>query len=268
MSHDVLHCRCIASRSASRRSGEEVVCGIRETYTLCFISKGKGTAVIDSKRYHLSEGNSLAIFPFSSVVLKADENNPWTYHWVEFSGSQAVWMINQTTLCKSIPIVGRMPVKNFERCFDIPECKMDSDYAQCRAAGKLISLLSYYVENFHCECSDSTDYAEMACSFIEKNYRNPQISVQLVADHINIERSYLYRRFKAATGISVIEYINNIRVSKAEILLADDSIPIKDVAYSVGFTDPMYFSRVFKKIRGKAPSEYRKDCNAFYGNTE
>ena len=59
-------------------------------------------------------------------------------------------------------------------------------------------------------------------------------------------------------GVSVIDYIVRRRISKAEIMLANSGLSVKDVAYSVGFSDQMYFSRVFKRIIGKTPSEFRK----------
>ena len=64
--------------------------------------------------------------------------------------------------------------------------------------------------------------------------------------------------FKDETGLSVIDYINRHRISQAESMLSDQSLAIKDVAYSVGFSDQMYFSKVFKKHTGKTPTEYKR----------
>ena len=128
----------------------------------------------------------------------------------------------------------------------------------------MIILLSYYVEHFPCKDSENTSYAILARNYIEKNYRNPEFNVQSVANHIKIDRTYLYRLFKEETGMSVIDYINNCRISKAEVLLIDENISIKDVAYSVGFTDQMYFSKVFKKLRGQTPTEFRRKNNGRY----
>ena len=58
--------------------------------------------------------------------------------------------------------------------------------------------------------------------------------------------------------MSIIDYINNHRIAKAEVMLMDKNISIKDVAYSVGFTDQMYFSKVFKKLKNTTPTEFRK----------
>ena len=58
----------------------------------------------------------------------------------------------------------------------------------------------------------------------------------------------------------MIEYITHRRVARAEILLAGSSMTVKDIAYSVGYSDQMYFSRVFKKFTGSSPTQYRENA--------
>ena len=63
---------------------------------------------------------------------------------------------------------------------------------------------------------------------------------------------------KEETGFSVIEYINNCRIGRACTMLNNTNVQIKDVALSVGFSDQLYFSKVFRKLKGITPTEYRK----------
>ena len=83
------------------------------------------------------------------------------------------------------------------------------------------------------------------------------LSVQQVADYVKLDRTYLYRLFKQQMGMSIVEYINRRRVSRAEVMLIDMQISVKDVAFSVGFSDPMYFSRVFKRLNGITPTKFK-----------
>ena len=93
---------------------------------------------------------------------------------------------------------------------------------------------------------------------------NPEAAVEYcvrlksVADKVQIDRTYLYRLFKEETGFSVIEYINNCRIGRACTMLNNTNVQIKDVALSVGFSDQLYFSKVFRKLKGITPTEYRK----------
>ena len=74
----------------------------------------------------------------------------------------------------------------------------------------------------------------------------------------NISRNYLYTLFKREYGVSPKEYLMTLRIQKAKLLFSDQSQPlsVSEVAYAVGFNDPLYFSRVFRKITGTSPSNY------------
>ena len=97
-----------------------------------------------------------------------------------------------------------------------------------------------------------------ARDYIERNFRDVSCTVKSVADKVQIDRTYLYRLFKEETGFSVIEYINNCRIGRACTMLNNTDVQIKDVALSVGFSDQLYFSKVFRKLKGITPTEYRK----------
>lgn len=262
--YKVFNSICFASGSRKQNYENENRKIVRESYRLYLVTKGKGIVTVDGIGFIVTAGQSFLTFPFSFVSLEADTEQPWEYKWIEFSGLEFARMVDRTSMRKKQPVVDRLPIQNIEEMFDIAECGADSSYAQCRAMGKLTVLLSYYIEYYPCRNPEKPNYAIVARNYIEKNYRNPDFSVQSVANHIKIDRTYLYRLFKEETGMSVIDYINHCRISKAGVLLMDGNIPIKDVAYSVGFTDQMYFSRVFKKIKGQTPSEYRKENKGKY----
>ena len=95
-----------------------------------------------------------------------------------------------------------------------------------------------------------------AISYIEKHY-DSKISLASIADYVGLSSSYLCRVFKEETGLNINTYINNLRMSKAVVLLGNKNSYIKEVAVSVGFDDQLYFSRLFKKYYGVTPSQYR-----------
>lgn len=258
IAYSVLNCLCVACGDRENNFDNEHHQSISETYKLYYVTQGKGMVTIDGIGFFVSSGQSFLTFPFSNVCLKPDKNSPWSYKWVEFRGLEAAEIISQTDFSKKHPVVDNINVADFENYFDIPESRIASSYSQYRAIGKLIYLLSYYLEHFPRKKAENNDYTLMARNYIEKNYRNPEFNVQSVAQYIKIDRTYLYRLFIKETGMSVIDYINNCRISKAQTMLLDKNTSIKDVAYSVGFADQMYFSKVFKKINGMTPTEYRK----------
>jgi ligand-binding sensor domain-containing protein/signal transduction histidine kinase/DNA-binding response OmpR family regulator len=95
-----------------------------------------------------------------------------------------------------------------------------------------------------------------AYSVLEISYSNPEFSVEVFADQMFVSRSLLYKKLKALVDLSPNDFITVYRLKKALPMLANKDMSVNEVAYNVGFNDPKYFSRVFKKFYKKTPSEY------------
>ena len=80
----------------------------------------------------------------------------------------------------------------------------------------------------------------------------------MLARYVNRSENYLSRIFKAETGINVINYVNTRKIQRAKELLADPAISITEISLSLGFDEPSYFNKIFNKICGINPSDYRK----------
>lgn len=229
------------------------------SYILYYIIDGNGTITVNDIEYRLSKGQSFIVFPFSDMKIQTDIKNPWSYKWVEFSGAEPTFLINQISFTKKKPVVGKIELPHFERFFTVEESDLSELYAVYRTVCRLMYLLTYYVEYFPKKSQEQKSYARTARSYIDRNYHKSDFTVKKVADYVKIDRTYLYRLFKEETGLSIIDYINSRKISRAETLLMNEGISIKDVAEAVGFSDQMYFSRVFKKFKGMSPSEFRKN---------
>jgi two-component system, response regulator YesN len=96
----------------------------------------------------------------------------------------------------------------------------------------------------------------LAIDFLEHNYQK-DISLEETADTIQISPFYLSKLFKKAVGENFIGYLTAIRIGKAKEFLVNPRYTIKDVCYQVGYKDPNYFARVFKKSCGITPTEYQ-----------
>lgn len=95
-----------------------------------------------------------------------------------------------------------------------------------------------------------------AREFIKANYAKP-ITLEDVAREINVSPQYLSKLFKEETGENFIDYLTGLRIRIAKTLLEGDEGRVKEICYSIGYSDPNYFSRIFKKIVGTTPTEYR-----------
>ncbi|UUZ82846.1 AraC family transcriptional regulator [Paenibacillus sp. P26] len=102
-------------------------------------------------------------------------------------------------------------------------------------------------------------YVQKALEYIETNYSH-SMSVESMADQIGLSRKYLARRFKEATGRTPQDFLVQYRISKAADLLSEPSLSVSEIAYSVGYRDPLLFSRMFKRLRGVSPCITAGDC--------
>jgi len=94
-------------------------------------------------------------------------------------------------------------------------------------------------------------------AYIEERYGNSDLNVEDIAKDMGMSRVQLYRKVKALLGFSVNEYIQQTRLNKARFLLRRNDLTVADIAYSVGFSSPTYFSTAFKAKYNQTPLEYK-----------
>lgn len=100
-------------------------------------------------------------------------------------------------------------------------------------------------------------YVQRSLSFCEE-YFDGEITIDDIATAIGISNAHLQRCFKESTGLTIIEYINQLRIEKAKLLLETSILPVVDVALNVGFNNRQHFTHTFIKYAGCSPATYRK----------
>ncbi len=105
------------------------------------------------------------------------------------------------------------------------------------------------------------EFLKKVYSILESNFDREDFSIDHLAREMFVSRSLLYKKIKALTDLNVTDFINSFKLKKAVSIIRTSNKPISEVAFSVGFNDPKYFSRIFKKFYGSSPSEFaRKDA--------
>lgn len=101
-------------------------------------------------------------------------------------------------------------------------------------------------------------FREILDAKIEARLSDPSLNVEDLGASMNFRHSQFFARVKEVTGMAPGEYIKQIKMKRATELLADETMNISDVAFRLGFSDPLYFGRCFKQHYGMTPSQYRK----------
>ena len=104
---------------------------------------------------------------------------------------------------------------------------------------------------------ESGDILSSAIRYMEKHYTDESLSLNSVAQAINISANYLSALFSQKMGISFVEYLTQKRMNRAKQLLQRTNMRSSEIAYEVGYRDPRYFSFVFRKTQGCTPRAFR-----------
>ncbi|MDO4549148.1 MAG: helix-turn-helix domain-containing protein [Clostridia bacterium] len=123
----------------------------------------------------------------------------------------------------------------------------------------IIGLFSRLYGSRKADCqSECSRYVQEAVKIIQRRYDTPSLSLSTIAPMVNVSDSYLSRSFKSEMGMGISEYINRYRVERAQSMLIIDRMSVKDASTRCGFDNYTYFFRIFKKITGLTPKEFRE----------
>jgi two-component system, response regulator YesN len=127
--------------------------------------------------------------------------------------------------------------------------------------------LFIYLTNFDKPQStiDYSNHIVKATREYLENHYSEDISLEDMAEYVNISPQYFSKLIKKTTGFNFIDWLSMLRVKKAKELLTNSNLTVKEVCFMVGYKDPNYFSRIFKKRIGITPSEYVK-ANSYLNN--
>lgn len=106
----------------------------------------------------------------------------------------------------------------------------------------------------------NTYVIKIVSEYILENYKDSNISITEIADYVHLTPTYLSNLFKKNTGVTIGQYLVDVRVEFAKQLLKDPQFKLYQIASLVGYEDANYFARIFKKKTGMNPSEYRENA--------
>lgn len=236
---------------------------VRDHFLIHYIVKGEGRFQVGERSYFLEAGQGFLICPGIVTYYQADINDPWSYSWVGFNGLKAGEYLRKAGITNENPVFRYDRDDFIKNClYRMTEAGMETEAKEMRLLGLLYMFLSKLIENADKKRSGAGEngcekYVRKAVEYIGKNYSR-RISIAEIAGYVGLDRSYFYTLAKKYLGISPMEYLTKYRMDRACELLKIDGLTVGDVSRSVGYDDQLQFSKVFKKIRGLSPREFRK----------
>ena len=234
---------------------------MRNGYLIHYVLSGFGIYKARGKLFHLKAGDAFLICPEELIYYEADMKQPWSYTWIGIQGIKVKSYLERTSLLENLVFhYGQDDQMRLchEKMFEADKMGENKDLIMNSIMYEYLFLLARKFPGRHpAENRKKTGYVENALKYIESFYCDP-ITIQDIANHLSINRSYLSRLFKSMTGISIQDYLLDYRIRQACILLKHTDLSIRTIAHSVSYVDALYFSKLFRHKKGMAPSEYRK----------
>lgn len=239
-----------------------------EQFILIYCIEGEGWIKMDGEIYELKPNSYFIIPANKGHQYGSTEEDPWSIYWVHFTGTSAANLYQKFLVNNSLTIMTPEIIQvSFEErritLFEYLITLLESGYGTRIMEYVNISLWhlisSFIYHDFYSKTGSMTlksDFIQSAISYM-KEHLDQSISVEELADHLNYSVSYFYSIFKDKTGYSPIHYFNNLKIQKACQYLSFTDMNIKQISYKLGFNDPFYFSRTFKKVMEVSPTEYR-----------
>ena len=231
---------------------------------LMMCTAGHGYVELDGQRSHLTRGHLLIIPRNTPHRYWAANDDPWSIYWVHFLGEDADYFIDRIPRTgQPVPIeksAQAEAVRLFQFCLDA----LHDGYGlptliyAAQSTQHILSLLLYRNHLLPMEQRAGPRRAsiEAVIEFMQGNL-NENLRLEDFARQSGMSISHFSERFRRQTGQSPMAYFIHLRMRLACRLLDLSGKPVKAVAHEIGYRDPYYFSRAFKKTIGISPEKYR-----------
>lgn len=224
-------------------------------FILEHIISGKGYCIIDDKKYTISAGDTYLLKAGENCEYFADKDDPYHKVWVNFNGKLPAELINLYSLKDSIyKNVNLSPL--FEKLFKLDEVSVNFTQIQFEATAIITEMLMLLAKSINTNKNITKLAAKIAdelCQSINKPYSLDELSKKLF-----ISKSEIIRQFKKSYNITPYQYLIEIKINYAKIMLKNNTRSITEISEHLGFNSPYHFSNTFKQKTGISPIKYRQ----------
>lgn len=235
----------------------------RLDFQLLYIASGKAHFHFGNEECIVTAGHMVLYRPKEPQKYEYYGNDQTQVYWVHFTGG------NVTNILRSYGITDDKKVfycgsgLDYQNLFrtminELQMCKENyAEMLEMYLRQIFIMLQRYFIGTIKTDKARIVEEIDKAAAYFNEHY-SEDINIDEYAETNHFSVSWFIRNFKQCTGSTPMQYILSKRIYNAEILLQDLSYNVTEISRIVGYDNPLYFSRIFKKVKGLSPSEYRK----------
>ena len=235
----------------------------RRDYQILYVANGKTHFWFDGKEEIVNAGHMVLYKPEEiQKYVYYLEDNPEVF-WIHFTGSDVknILAYHGISLDEHVFYCGVLP--DYKALFrkiiqELQLCRYGYEDYIASLFNDILLLVNRQQHEQKKTTGNVQEQIERAAAYFNENY-NTKISIDDYAESLHISTNWFIHNFKQYAGMSPAQYILSLRMVNAQSLLERTTYNIKEISEIVGYENPLYFSRVFKKEIGKSPAQYRKE---------
>mgnify|MGYP000721525526 CR=1 FL=1 len=238
-----------------------------DQYLFIYCKEGCGHIRIEDREYVLHPYQFIILPPNVRHQYEADDTDPWSIYWLHFKGKKASLYATgfDKPTCLNLSLDSKIEerLNLFEEMYATLKNGFETaniNYANVCLNFFLSSLL--YLNQFNRSQAGTSKSEYKGCIinwaiyYMHENI-NKSLTLKDISSYVNYSTSYFYRKFIKETGIAPLSYFTLMKIEKACSLLTTTDMQINQIASLLGYSDPLYFSRVFTKIKSISPGKFR-----------
>ena len=225
-------------------------------YKIYYVSKGQGLLHTTGEIAALSEGDIFFSFPAFPFAIESGDDLEYMY--ISFLGSRGNMIMEKLNIGPHHFIFhGFDHLSEFWRA-SIQCTGIFSDLISESVLLYTFSQLGVRLSLQTNETNEAPGAGLLIKKYIDDHYSDTAFSVAAISRELQYNPKYVSAVFKKTFGVGIIEYLTTIRIQQACTMIEQGFTSVSDIGFRCGFSDPQYFSKVFKKRMGLAPEHYRK----------
>lgn len=233
----------------------------RPDYQILYIASGKAWFTLEEHPVEVAAGNMVLYLPEQAQQYTYYLIDKPEVYWVHFTGSDAKKHMEEAGFNKN-RILSTGISSKYQELFStmIQELQLPRPCSMDLASLSLQQLCFYLrrmKEEGGFQKTQSQKEMEQAVRYFHENL-SKEIEIEDYAKKLHMSTCWFIRSFKSYTGLPPLKYLTSIRIKKARELLESTDYSVGEIGGIVGYDNPLYFSRMFKKINGNSPVQYRK----------